>query len=147
MIDFVPILLNFLLDSQTRNLAGEAAICAERRDLKAGGGGGTIELATMEDKLIFILFYFKFYPIQALLGYFFGLSQAQANEWIHRLTPVLHTALGYRKELPTRTPSRVVQFGCNSSWGHSTTTDFEGNGFARIDPNVAGSDDDFGVAG
>jgi hypothetical protein len=51
----------------------------------------------MEDKLLFILFYFKFYPIQAVLGYFFGLSQAQANEGIHRLTPVLHTALGYRK--------------------------------------------------
>lgn len=43
------------------------------------GGGRKATLASIEDKLLFILFYFKFYPIQELLGFLFGLSQPQAN--------------------------------------------------------------------
>ncbi|OQY45670.1 MAG: hypothetical protein B6242_09810 [Anaerolineaceae bacterium 4572_78] len=46
----------------------------------------------MEDKLVFILFYLRFYPIQVVLAFLFGMSQAQANEWIHRLTPILNQA-------------------------------------------------------
>lgn len=69
------------------------------------GGGRIATLATMEDKLLFILFYFKLYPIQSVQGYFFDLSQPQANEWIQRLTPVLHVALGEKKQLPMRKPS------------------------------------------
>lgn len=69
---------------------------------RCSGGGRKPTLNTMEDKLLFILFYFKFYPIQEVLGYFFGISQPQANEWIHRLTSVLNRALGYEKELPER---------------------------------------------
>jgi len=59
------------------------------------GGGRKAVLATAEDKLVFILFYFKFYPTQEVLGFLFGLGQPQANEWIHRLTPILNAALGY----------------------------------------------------
>lgn len=66
------------------------------------GGGRRGALPTLEDKLVFILFYFKFYPVQTVQGYFFGLSQPQANEWIHRLTPVLNQALGYEGQLPAR---------------------------------------------
>lgn len=71
------------------------------------GGGRKAIINTIEDKFLFILFYFKFYPIQEVLGYFFGISQAQANEWIHRLTPVLNSALGYERELPERKTSNV----------------------------------------
>ena len=56
----------------------------------------------MEDKLVFILFYLRFYPIQVVLAFLFGMSQAQANEWIHRLTPILNQALGYEQVLPSR---------------------------------------------
>ena len=34
-------------------------------------------LVSREDKLVFILFYFKFYPVQVVQGYFFGLGQAK----------------------------------------------------------------------
>lgn len=66
------------------------------------GGGRKGALLTLEDKLVFILFYFRVYPTQILQGYLFGLGQPQANEWIHRLTPVLNQALGYEKQLPAR---------------------------------------------
>jgi hypothetical protein len=66
------------------------------------GGGRQGALLTLADKLLFILFYFKFYPVQVVQGYFFGMGQPQANEWIHRLTPLLNEALGYEQQLPAR---------------------------------------------
>ena len=71
------------------------------------GAGRKPVLSTVEDRLLFILFYFKFYPTQQVLGFFFGLSQGQANHWIHRLTPVLNSALGYEMQLPQRKPADV----------------------------------------
>lgn len=73
------------------------------------GGGRKSALFTIEDKLVFILFYFKLYPIQEVMGYFFGFSQSQANEWIHRLTPVLNAALGYENQLPARKAADIEQ--------------------------------------
>lgn len=66
------------------------------------GGGRTGVIPEIEDKLMFILVYFRFYPVQLLQGFLFGLSQPQANEWIHRLTPILNAALGYEQQLPAR---------------------------------------------
>ncbi len=73
------------------------------------GGGRKATLDRIEDKMVFILFYFKLYPIQELLGFFFGLSQAQANYWIHSLTPVLNQALGYEQQLPARKTRDIEQ--------------------------------------
>ena len=56
------------------------------------GGGSKGALPKLEDKLVFILCYFRLYPVQVLQGYLFGMGQPQANEWIHRLTPVLNRA-------------------------------------------------------
>ncbi len=47
-----------------------------------------------EDRLLFILVYLKTYPLQAVMGELFDLSQSQVNYWIHRLLPVLQEALG-----------------------------------------------------
>ena len=73
------------------------------------GGGRKATLAHSADKLLFILLYFKLYPLQEVQGLLFGLSQAQANEWIHRLTPVLQQALGYEKQLPQRQAQNLEQ--------------------------------------
>ena len=88
----------------------------DRRDEERGqprqrrrGGGRSGALGSKEDKLVFILFYFKFYPVQVVQGYFFGLGQAQANEWIHRLTPILNQALGYERQLPARKTRDISQ--------------------------------------
>ena len=73
------------------------------------GGGRTGAFKRLEDKLIFILFYFKFYPVQEVQGFFFGMGQSQAWEWIHRLTPILNRALGYEKQLPARKTRDIQQ--------------------------------------
>lgn len=72
------------------------------------GGGRNGALSNLEDKLLFILFYFKVYPVQALQGYLFGMGQTQAGEWIHRLTPILKQALGYEKQLPARKTQEIA---------------------------------------
>ena len=76
---------------------------AERPTRKrAYGAGRTAHLRILEDKLLFILFYYRQYPTQEAQGFFFGMSQAQANEWIHRLSGLLNQALGYEMQLPER---------------------------------------------
>lgn len=69
---------------------------------RAYGAGRTAHLKKLEDKLLFILFYYRQYPTQEAQGFFFGMSQAQANEWIHRLSELLNQALGYEMQLPER---------------------------------------------
>ena len=73
------------------------------------GGGRKPTLVKLEDKLVFILFYFKYYPTQEVLGFLFGLGLTQANEWIHRLTPLLNAALGYEQQLPARQAADLQQ--------------------------------------
>ena len=66
------------------------------------GGGRLSAIPTLEDKLVFILFYFRHYPTQTLQGFLFNMSQPQANDWIHRLTAILNAALGEQQQLPAR---------------------------------------------
>ena len=89
-------------------LAGRATQRSTLRQ-RQPGAGRPATLATPEDKLLFILFYFKFYPTQALLGFMFGISQPQANVWIHLLTPVLNAALGRQQQLPARKATALMQ--------------------------------------
>jgi hypothetical protein len=66
------------------------------------GGGRKPVLLKIEDKLLFILIYLKLYPLQILIGFLFGMSQSQANEWIHKLSSVLKMALDSLSVLPER---------------------------------------------
>ena len=43
------------------------------------GGGRKPRLAAMEDKLFFILFYYKVYPLQEVLAFLFETSQGRVN--------------------------------------------------------------------
>jgi len=63
----------------------------------------TCPLPTMADKLLFILTYLKQNPIQEVQGQLFGMSQSNANKWIHVLHPVLNQALANQELLPART--------------------------------------------
>lgn len=45
--------------------------------------------------------------MQMAQGFFFGMGQRQANEWIHGLSPVLRAALGADLPLATRTPKSI----------------------------------------
>jgi hypothetical protein len=57
---------------------------------------------TMEDRLLFILYYMKTYPIQQTQAQLFGIQQSQANQWIHLLLPLVKQALADCGELPAR---------------------------------------------
>jgi Helix-turn-helix of DDE superfamily endonuclease len=63
----------------------------------------TCPLPTTADKLLFILTYLKQNPIQEVQGQLFGMSQSNANKWIHVLHPVLNQALSDQELLPART--------------------------------------------
>lgn len=76
---------------------------------RAPGGGRKPGLRTVEDKLLFILVYTKTYPLQIVQGQLFGMSQSSANEWIHRLLPVLATALDTLGFMPERQGARVAR--------------------------------------
>lgn len=83
----------------SKTLAGKS------RTRKAGAGRkGSLERS--EQKLLFILVYQKSYPLQSILGELFGISQGRANEWIHRLLPVLKQALDDLGVLPERDPKK-----------------------------------------
>ena len=73
------------------------------------GGGCKGQLANPRLKLVFILFYFRVYPTQDVMGLFFSLSQPQVCAWVQRLTPLLQQALGREQHLPTRAPARLHQ--------------------------------------
>ena len=73
------------------------------------GGGQKGALPRIEDKLLFILFYFRLYPVQMAQGFLFGMGQPQANAWIHRLTPILNGALDYEMQLPARQAKAIMQ--------------------------------------
>jgi len=76
---------------------------------RAKGGGRQAILQTAEDRLLFILFYLKTYPLQEVVAFFFGMSQSQANEWIHRLASLLKLALQELNHLPERMGARLQE--------------------------------------
>ena len=59
-------------------------------------------LPIMADKLLFILTYVQQNPIQELQGQLFGMSQSNANKWIHLLPAVLNRAWAQQELLPAR---------------------------------------------
>jgi hypothetical protein len=79
----------------------------ETRRQRQRGGGRSSAIPSVADKLVFILFYFRHYPTQTLQGFLFNMSQAQANDWIHRLTPILNETLGVQHHLPARASTDI----------------------------------------
>lgn len=68
------------------------------------GGGRKATLATPEDKLFFILFYLKTYPLQEVFAFLFGMEQSTACTWLHELSAVLKLTLAQLEQLPQRQP-------------------------------------------
>ena len=72
---------------------------------RAFGAGGPGKLPTTRARLLFLLFYFKCYPLQEVLAFLFGMSQPQACEWIKKLTLQVNRVLGRELLLPARRPA------------------------------------------
>lgn len=71
-------------------------------------GGRPPILNNSADRLLFILFYLKTYPLQEVIAHLFGLSQGQANFSIHELSAVLQKSLNDMGMLPTRIPEEMI---------------------------------------
>lgn len=77
---------------------------------RAVGGGRKARLLKTQEKLFFILFYFKCYPTFDLAGLIFDLHRSQAHEWMHRLQPILEQTLGEKMVLPERKLDSIEAF-------------------------------------
>ncbi len=73
---------------------------------RAMGGGRKARLRNPQDKLFYILLYFKCYPTFDLAGLLFDIDRAQAHYWMHRLQPIVEAALGQKLALPERAPQQ-----------------------------------------
>jgi Helix-turn-helix of DDE superfamily endonuclease len=62
----------------------------------------TCPLPTPEDRLLFILRYLKVAALQVAHGALFGMTQSNANKWIHALLVVLHQTLIDLHDVPAR---------------------------------------------
>jgi Helix-turn-helix of DDE superfamily endonuclease/DDE superfamily endonuclease len=82
------------------------------------GGGRRSSLEYPEQKLLFILVYLKTYSLQVVLGELFDMSQPRANQWIHRLLPILRDSLDELGFLPERTAG---QFARKQTWPDKPT--------------------------
>lgn len=71
-------------------------------------GGRPPVIAAMPDRLLFILFYLKTYPLQEVIAHLFGLSQPQANFLIHQLAGVLGKALETGGHKPARLTDEML---------------------------------------
>ena len=80
-----------------------------RKKTYVNSGGGNPKLPRVVDKLFFMLFYYKVYPIQTAMGVIFGMSQSQVCTWIHVLSPILKRTLGIEKCLPERNPRKLKE--------------------------------------
>jgi hypothetical protein len=82
----------------------------KKRRWRAAGGGRKATLKTSADKLFFILLYCKCYPTFDLMSVLFGFDRSCAHDWVHRLMPILETALGKKQALPERKIDSVEEF-------------------------------------
>jgi len=78
------------------------------RQRQYGAGRSAATLVPVEDKLLFILYYVKVYPLQEILAFEFGMVQSTANEWIHILSEVLQKALDHGGYVPERDPKQLA---------------------------------------
>lgn len=86
----------------TRLLAQELAerTRAGQPRQRAAGAGPKGALPSVRHKLFFILFYLKAYPLQDVMGHFFGLSQPQVCARVGQFLPLLQTLMA--AQLPAR---------------------------------------------
>lgn len=96
----------------------------------------TSPLPTMADKLLFILTYLKQNPIQEVQGQLFGMSQANANKWIHLLHTVLNQALAQQQLLPARTAAELATLLTRTQAKEEVTSPLFGM-MVLSDPSIA----------
>ena len=90
------------------NVYEQQVLSAPRQ--RALGGGRKARLRNPQEKLFYILFYFKCYPTFYLAGILFDIDRAQAHYWMHRLQGILEYTLGKKMILPESKLNNVEKF-------------------------------------
>jgi|ERR1041385_3897680 hypothetical protein len=75
----------------------EAKTAAGKPRQRQPGGGRKGVLDRPEEKLFFILLYYKAYPTQDVMGLLFGIQQSQVSEWVKRLTSAVGSLVELHK--------------------------------------------------
>ncbi len=104
--EFKSLLPAFTQAYSRKYLTGKT-LAGKKRERQIGGGRRGV-LNSPEQKLLFILVYQKTYPLQVVMGELFGMNQSAANQWIHRLLPVLRDALTAMGMMPERDGSKFA---------------------------------------
>lgn len=92
----------------------------DHRQRQYGGGRSESTLVNIEEKLFFILYYVKVYPLQEILAFEFDMAQSTAHAWIHLLSAVLKKALDHGGYLPERDAKQlgtVLESEAESTYG------------------------------
>jgi len=76
---------------------------------RQSGGERRGWLPTPADKLLFILLYVRQYLVQRVQAVLFEMNKTQADEWIHRMLPVVKRALGHEVVLPLRLGASMAE--------------------------------------
>ena len=93
-----------LFEAQHAAIRGRQTWDGQRRQ-RSPGAGNLGALPSGRIKLLFILFYFKCYPLQEVAAFLFGMSQPQVSVWVGQLTPLVNAALGRELHRPARRPT------------------------------------------
>ena len=104
--EFLPLLSHF--QYAWEQYVQQHDVDRDDRQRHYGAGRSEATLVTLEDKLLFILYYVKVYPLQEILAFEFGMVQSTANEWIHILSEVLKQALDHGGYVPARDPKQLA---------------------------------------
>ena len=98
-----------------RELAYQVGLAAGKRQRKPGAGQKG-KLPTVNDKLVFLLYYLKVYPTFDVLGAQFSMSRSKACENVHALRPILYKALQNLGVMPYREFKTVEEFRAACAW-------------------------------
>lgn len=69
--------------------------------------------SSVEDQLLFVLYYLKTNPLQEVLAAAFGLRQPHASTWLKLLLPLLEQTLSRVQALPERHSERLARAVAN----------------------------------
>lgn len=74
------------------------------------GGGGKEHLLTIDDKLLFILHYYKSYPTMDVMATKYEMSRASVFNYVHALSAKLHQILVKLGVMPLREMPSIEEF-------------------------------------
>lgn len=87
------------------------AVLANKADrLRQFGGGGKECLLTIDDKLLFILNYYKSYPTMDVMAVKYNISRASVWNYVHSLSAKLHNILVELGVMPMREMPSIEAF-------------------------------------